>query len=195
MTTLMHPRRRWHRFDTQVRCRIRGFTLVELMITITVMAILLGVAVPSFNDALLGSKLGSYANRIVASANLARSEAIKRNSPITLCVSTNGTGCTSGGWQSGWLVGCETDDNVACKSGGTDWLVLHREQAVAGGVRITETGSALTSIAFQPTGVGAAGATLKICRATPSAGTQERVVTITATGRASVAKTTAGSCA
>lgn len=165
------------------------------MVTIAVLAILLAIAAPSFSDALLGSKLSAYANRIVASTNLARSEAIKRNFPVTMCVSTNGIACTSGTWQSGWLIGCETDDNFSCSSGGANWLVLHREQPVSAGVKITETDSGLISIAFQPTGVGAAGGKLKVCRATPSVGSQERIVTITATGRASVARTTTGTCA
>jgi type IV fimbrial biogenesis protein FimT len=69
----------------------RGFTLVELMLAIAIFAILLAIAVPSFRDASLGSRLSSIANNMIASAQLARSEAIKRNAVITLCASSNGT--------------------------------------------------------------------------------------------------------
>lgn len=165
---------------TYLRVQIqRGFTLVELMITITVLGILLAIAVPSFTDAVLGSKLSSYANNFLASTYLARGEAIKRNSVVNLCASSNGTSCT-GNWEQGWIILAGT-------------TVIHRQQALSSGLKMTESGGA-SSIDFQPTGVGATQATLTVCRATPSVGSQERVISISATGRASVAKTTTGSC-
>lgn len=157
----------------------RGFTLVELMITITVLGILLAIAVPSFTDAVLGSKLGSHANNLLASVYLARGEAIKRNSVVNLCASSNGTSCT-GNWEQGWII----------LAGST---VIHRQSALSSGLKMTESGG-VSSINFQPTGVGVTPATLTVCRATPSVGSQERVISISATGRASVAKTTTGFC-
>ncbi|OWW21867.1 GspH/FimT family pseudopilin [Noviherbaspirillum denitrificans] len=157
----------------------RGFTLVELMVTLAIMAILLGIAVPSFNDAILGTKLSTYANSLVASANVARSEAIKRNTAVTMCVSSNGTSCGSGNWEQGWIVLAGTD-------------VILRQDAAGTGYKLTGTASSLT---FQATGVGATVATITVCRATPSVGKQERVVSISATGRASTTTTTSGTCA
>lgn len=82
-----------------------GFTLIELMVTIAVIAILTMVAVPSFSAAMLSNKLAGYANNFVASALLARSEAIKRNVAVTLCRSADLSTCaSSGGWQQGWIV-------------------------------------------------------------------------------------------
>lgn len=158
-----------------------GFSLIELMVTITVMAILLMIAVPSFLDATLGSKLGAFANNFAASARLARSEAIKRNAVVTLCVSSNGTSCATGGWDQGWIVRA------------TNGTVIYRQQALPMGFRGIEMLSA-ASVAFQPSGVNATSVALTICRATPSVGSQERVVTINATGRPIVTKTTTGTC-
>lgn len=157
-----------------------GFTLVEMMVTIAVLAILLGIAVPSFTETLLGNKLASYANELSSSALLARGEAIKRNAVVTLCVSSTGTACGTGSWEQGWIV----------ISGTT---VLHQHAALPSGLKVIET-SATSSIDFRPTGVGASAATLTVCRATPSVGAQERVVTISVTGRTSVSKTTNGAC-
>jgi type IV fimbrial biogenesis protein FimT len=155
-----------------------GFTLIELLVTISVAAILLAIAVPSFNDATLGSKLGSYANNLVAGTLLARSEAIKRNTPVTLCVSTDGSSCASGGWEQGWVVLAGT-------------AVVQRQQALLTGIKGNGSVATLT---FQPSGLAATAATVTFCRATPSVGAQERVVTITAAGQASVTRTTTGSC-
>jgi type IV fimbrial biogenesis protein FimT len=171
-----------------------GFTLIELMVTIAVLAILLGIAVPSFNDVALGSKLGSYANNLVASTNVARSEAIKRNTTVVLCVSANGTSCAAtGGWEQGWIAACKTTDNIACDGSGSNWLVFQRQPAASSGFKITAN-PALTTLDFTASGVDTTPATLTICRATPTVGTQQRQVQISATGRASVAKTTSSTC-
>lgn len=162
--------------------RSRAFTLVELLIAIAILTVLVGVAIPGYNDMTLGSKLRSQANDLVAGAVLARSEAIKRNQAVTLCASSDGATCT-GTWANGWIV---------TSSGG---LVIQVHGAAPSGFLIT---SAQTSFTFQPTGVGVtpapADSTFVVCRATPSVGGQERVVNITLTGRASVTKTNNATC-
>ena len=160
-------------------CLQRGFTLIELMVTVSIVATLTLVAAPSFNDAFLSNKLASYANNFVASAQLARSEAIKRNATVTLCRSADAATCaTSGGWQQGWIV----------KSGTT---VIQQQAALSSDYLLTGN---VYSVAFQASGAGATSATLKLCRATPSPGAQDRDIKISATGRASVSKTTTGVC-
>lgn len=168
--------------------RARGFTLVELLIAIAVLAVFFGIAIPSYNEMVLGSKLRAYANELVAGAVLARSEAIKRNSVVRMCVSADGASCIAGGWEQGWLVFHDANDNESIDVSET---VLLRQKAATSGFKINAT---VASVRFQRTGVGSTAATLTVCRATPSVGGQERVVNITATGRASVSKTNAVSC-
>lgn len=155
-----------------------GFTLIELMVTIAVLAVLLGIAIPSFTESTLGSRLRTEANGLAAGALLARSEAIKRNETVRFCASSNGTTCT-GTWASGWIV----------RSAGGAVLMVHGAAPRGFLVSSSEAG-----IDFQASGVGATSATFTVCRATPSVGSQERVVNISATGRATVSKTTTGSC-
>jgi type IV fimbrial biogenesis protein FimT len=148
-----------------------GFTLIELMVTLAILAILVTLAVPSFNNAALSSKLSGFSNDLVASAQLARSEAIKRNAPITLCASSNGTSCAaSGGWQVGWIL----------LSGAT---VLQRHEALPTDFRIFQgTFAALT---FPPDVVGVTPTTFTVCRASP-VGNQKRSVRITTSGGTAV---------
>jgi len=88
-------------WKSYTRTFARGFTLVELMIVVAVVAILLGLAVPSFYQVITNMKLTSYANNLVSSTLLARSEAINRNAVVSLCVSTDGMTCGAGGWEAG----------------------------------------------------------------------------------------------
>lgn len=167
---------------------LRGFTLIELMVTIAIVAILATVAAPSFNEAILGSRLTAFANNFVASAQLARSEAIKRNATVTLCRSANGTSCaTSGGWQQGWIVLSDTNGNGSLDTGET---LIQYQQALSTGYQLT--GDAY-SLAFQAIGAGSTSATLTLCRSSP-VGSQERVVSVSPTGRTSVKKTATGVC-
>ena len=171
-----------------------GFTLIELMVTLTVLGILTLLAAPSFNEAILGNKLAGFSNTFVASAQLARSEAIKRNNAVTLCRSADGLTCAaSGTWQQGWIVMCKYKPAAPgmCVSDGTDNLVLSVQQALPADFRFT--GDVYT-LAFQPIGAGATSATLVLCRATPSPGAQERRITVSLTGRASVETTRTGTC-
>ena len=164
-----------------------GFTLIELVVTVLILAILVTVGVPSFSDATLGSRLGSYANELVTSAYLARSEAMKRNLPVTLCTSTNGTSCAvSGGWEQGWIV-LEASTST----------VIEHQQARAPGYKVMAkdaSNAAIYSVAFQPTGFGATQATFTVCRYLPEAGKQERVVTLSPTGNPAVSRTETGTC-
>ncbi|PJI47207.1 MAG: prepilin-type cleavage/methylation domain-containing protein [Pseudomonas sp.] len=155
-----------------------GFTLLELMVTLAVLAILVGIAVPSLSDATLASKLKASANDLVAGVAMGRSEAIKRNAVTSMCVSSDGSSCGSGGWDQGWII----------ISGST---VLDKHPAAPTGFKVS---SSVTKIDFQPTGVGNTQASITVCRSAPSAGAQERVVNVSATGRAYVSKTATGSC-
>lgn len=155
-----------------------GFTLLELMVTMVVLAVLIGIAVPTLGDATLSGKLTASANDLVAGVAMGRSEAIKRNAVTSLCVSSDGASCGSGGWEQGWIV----------ISGST---VIQKHSAAPTGFKVT---SSVARIDFQPSGVGNTQASITVCRAAPTVGTHERVVNVSATGRAYVSKTNAGVC-
>ncbi|MEO4046720.1 GspH/FimT family pseudopilin [Pseudomonas sp. CAU 1711] len=155
-----------------------GFSLVELMTALAVLAILVGLAIPAFDNFILSTRLRTYANDFAASVQLARGEAKKRNAVVTLCPSSNGSSCAnSTNWAQGWIV----------LSGSS---VLRHRQATASGYQMS---SAVTALSFQPSGFGSTQTTLLVCRASP-VGSQEREVSVSATGRTRVKKTSAGSC-
>jgi type IV fimbrial biogenesis protein FimT len=84
-----------------------GFSLVELMITIFVVAILLAIAVPSFQHTIGSTKLTGVSNDLMADLKFARTEAVSRGNDVAVTAS-------SGGWEDGWSVVA-----AAATSGGT----------------------------------------------------------------------------
>jgi type IV fimbrial biogenesis protein FimT len=88
------------------RRHLAGFTLVELMITVLVLSILLGLAVPAFRSFMQNDQQLVQQNNLVLSLNTARSEAIKNDLPggVQVCSSTDGATCTGTPWEQGWIV-------------------------------------------------------------------------------------------
>jgi len=85
--------------------RFQGFSLIELIVTLSVAAILIAVAVPNLSTVVQNSRISAQANDLLGDLNFARSEAIKRRSNVGICKSTNGTACAGGGeWRDGRAV-------------------------------------------------------------------------------------------
>ena len=76
--------------------RNRGFTLMEMLVTLAVVAIVASLAVPSFQNMIATQRVRSAANDLVTALNLARSEAVKRNRIVTVT--------PAGTWADGWTV-------------------------------------------------------------------------------------------
>jgi type IV fimbrial biogenesis protein FimT len=160
--------------------RSRGLTFIELLVAMVVLALVVAVAIPNLSNALLGARLSAYASSLLANLQVARSEAIKRNTNVTVCASANGTTCaSSGSWEQGWIVLAGT-------------TVLRHQDALPSGYRVIQAGS-LASLTFPPTVVGATAASFNVCRSSPL-GKQERAVTLSATGVAYVTRTYNSSC-
>jgi type IV fimbrial biogenesis protein FimT len=121
---------------------VRGFTLIELMVTLTVLGVMLGIGIPAFKDFTDGQRVKSASFELMSSLLIARSEAIKRNATVTV------TPVSSTAWAGGWSVG------VA----GT---TLQQQQAIEGVTVTTEDGTcaataAVASVAFASNGRPAA---------------------------------------
>ncbi len=101
------------RNDVPRRMGENGFTLVEVLITLAVVVIVLAVAVPGFGLLIAETRMTTTTNGIVTQLNLARSEAVKRGTPVTMCSSADGATCSGDlDWGSGWIVFTDQDRNL-----------------------------------------------------------------------------------
>jgi type IV fimbrial biogenesis protein FimT len=83
--------------------RCRGVTLVELLVTVAILAILVTIGFPSFQSSLRSNRIATANNELIAGLSLARSEAVRSTRGGGICGSTDGQTC-SGDWSRGWIV-------------------------------------------------------------------------------------------
>ncbi|HEX6992709.1 MAG TPA: GspH/FimT family pseudopilin [Gammaproteobacteria bacterium] len=194
----------------------RGFTLLELLVAITVAGILLGVGIPSFREFQRNSAMASAANELLTATLLARAEAVKRQVPVTLCLSANfdaaAPTCAAGAAANSSTVGfivwvdesgaedangspvitdaTDGDHVVNDTLNGDDLIILRRSPPPGGTITISADAGFVT---FMPSGYPRrpfAGRTVLFCddRGNRAAGglSSARAVRIDATGRGQV---------
>ena len=185
-----------------MRKKYSGFTLMELMVTLAVAGIILGLAVPNFREFMRNGRLTSVANDLIVALHAARSEAAKRQVPVAVCATNNSAAtppvCSAGAYTS-WVVWVDADD---------DWVpdnnvnepVLMRQPAVDASVLVRVAGGESGVVKYLPSGFASPPSggffptrNVVICdergTAATSAGTSAaRALLITQTGRARVTR-------
>lgn len=174
----------------------RGFTLVEMLMALSIAAILLMLAIPSMEDAALNAKLRSQANAFLGSLHLARSEAIKRNQRVVVCKSPDGATCAVDGgathWEQGWIV-FEDTDNDGARVGGE--ILIQRQPPLDLRFLLVGNGSVDDYISFSPRGSTAwtSGApqfgSVTLCRSRPTVSARGKQIVISPAGRIRICNT------
>ena len=177
------------------RCQ-RGFTLVELLVTLMVTVVLMGLAVPSFRILLLKRAVQAAADALVDDLRLARSEAIKRSATVSICNSIDGASCSNGpGWASGWIVFVDTDGNGTLDAGEQILRVQDALRSVAS-IASDNPASDRRFIVYQATGMARASTqTFKITPVGSNGPELMRLVCVSMQGRAALRARGSLSCA
>lgn len=163
----------------------KGFSLLELMITLSITAILMSVGVPAYQSVMTQSRLTAQANELVTSLHYARSEAVKRGVRVTICPSNGGANCTINAWENGWLVFSDSDGSGSIN--GAD-EVLRVFPALPGST-LGDGGSFSNGLSYRSNGRGEKiGGALVIGTFTLCSNNQGRTITLNITGRPRVNK-------
>ncbi len=132
--------------------RQKGFTLAELMVVSAIVAILLGIAIPSYKYLTTSYRMSAEVNGLLGDMQFARGEALKEGNGVTVCVSTDHANCTGGSnWNLGWIVFSDLNSNAVVDAGER----VLKVQAAFTGVVVPDTFSAsggVTSVTFNREG-------------------------------------------
>jgi len=174
-----------------------GFSLIELLVTVSVVAILVLIAVPQLDDAALTRKLAAQIGDFLSTLQLARSESMKRNARVVVCKSSNKCDCAvSGGYEQGWIMFRDDDADgvrdhlMVCGSDEPSAEpILEVHPPLPNGFSLTGTEDLASYISFHPSGQallatgGTQTGTFTLCRLPPSTSGNGREITVNAAGR------------
>lgn len=137
-----------------------GFTAVELLVTIAILAILLGIAAPNLQRFIKDVRLSGQANDLLTDLMLTRSEAVKRNMSVAICSKQSSTATVCGqdpNWHEGWLIVFDADRN-GVRDTSTSESLLKSQEALHPNSTLKASGAGNKgSITYTPTGVLASG--------------------------------------
>ena len=170
--------------------RHKGFTVVELLITIVVVSILLATAVPSILQMVKNNRVTMQANKLVTSVQLGRNEAVKRGTRTTVCAAnTTLDNCAgSSNWANGWIVFSNLDNDSTADTGtgecdDTEDCIMRTSEGINNS---TLTGSD-SVIHFLPTGLTDNGPVTFTLTANDCEKEQERSIIVTLQGHTTIA--------
>lgn len=167
--------------------RMAGFTLIELMVTVAILAILLAIANPSFQSITNSNRIAAELNGLLGDLQYARAEAIKQGQSITVCVSSDGSACSgSTDWRNGWIAFLDTDSSNSIS--GAEF-VLRRQKPFTGSDTLQATNN-VAAVVFNREGLatGIANGTLVKLHTVPANSNWTRCLSITLIGQMTAQK-------
>ena len=131
-----------------------GFTIYELLITMLMIGIILSIGVPNMSGFMKNSRITGTANDLHASFQVARSEAARSKSNITICASANSMDAAAacgGTFNDGWIIFIDLNGDLA--RGGFGEIVLRAHPAIPDGIDIA-TNAGADYFGYAPSGLG-----------------------------------------
>lgn len=164
----------------------RGFTLIEALVVVAIVALMAAVGLPAFRSLMEKNAVANEIQEFVGSANLARSESMKRGHNVVMCQSDTAgssdspTCNTATEWKGGWMVFSDVNNDGSFSTSDGDVLLQVRGNfPSSGGI----TQSAAANLVFRPNGLMTSGASSVVFAAASGDANLKRRVCLTLGGR------------
>jgi type IV fimbrial biogenesis protein FimT len=175
--------------------RISGFTMMELIVAMSIVAILLAIGIPSFRYVTISNRIATEVNGLLGDMQFARSEAVKEGLPVTVCSSTDGQNCNGGPtWQGGWIVFLDSNGNQTVDPGET---VMRVQNKFSSTDTFVPDNGAFTAITFNREGYASTNAAVVVTlelHAIPNTAAWTRCLAVTPVGMLTTQKAGVGNC-
>jgi type IV fimbrial biogenesis protein FimT len=163
-----------------------GFTLIELLVAVAVIGILAMIAAPAMTALVNSSRINGQTEELVTSLQLARGEAVRRNTRVTVCPSADGTTCAASTSWARWIV--HGMDNTAATP--VDDVI--RDSSASASVQVSGPAA---GVVFKPSGLIDSQQALNVCLPTTKPADNQRVLNVMISGVVSVSKANgSGAC-
>lgn len=179
-----------------LRYRQRGLTLMELLQTMGIVAIVLSFGVPSMTSLVRGNQAVTYVNEIVSTVHAARSQAVQSVVQVTVCKSVDLVSCSNAAsWHDGWIAFADVDENEIRDLDGVPEMLIYAHPALDGGFTL-QSAAFDNWIAFRPNGrtIGSTGnaGTFSLC--SDSGAHYDRDISISRSGSPLPGESADGAC-
>jgi type IV fimbrial biogenesis protein FimT len=175
--------------------RYRGVTLLELVVVMSIVAILLSIAIPSYKYVTNSNRIAAEGNGLLGDLQYARAEAIKEGQSVTVCIAavtpSNTCATASNSWASGWIIFSDVNGNAAVDPGD---IVLRSSPAFTGTDTFTASGTT-GAFTFNREGFAAGlTATVVTLHAVPTNNQSTRCLSVSAVGMMAITKYDGTTC-
>ena len=177
----------------QARRRQSGVYMLDMLIALSVAAVLLSTAIPTYSAVVHKNRISAVTTELYVSLNLARSEALKRRSAVRVCPSEDSASCRNDGdWSDGWLIFEDVNSNNTAEAA----EIIRVVDGFDGQIEMQVAATLSSYVQFQPTGVaiGNGGNTgeFRLCHS--ESASYSTAVSVSATGRINSVTRTQSDC-
>lgn len=160
-----------------------GFTLIEMLVAMSLIAVVIALAGPSMRELILNNRQVADYNTMLSSLTLARAEAIKRRARTRVCISNATPDCdtTATRWEDGWIIVADTNGNGTVTTADGD-LLLQVQSGLEVGTTLRGNANVVRNVTFDTRGFSGSTGTLRFCD--PRGAAEARGIIISNTGRA-----------